>query len=369
MNISKRAAIAAALLATLVVPSFAHADGGGPVSAEIAQLSKRVDELLGSADARELAWGAYLSGSYGLTDRASTLTAVLIASLEDGSADSEHLRVALLDALIRLRAEVDPELLLALFKLGYRAEAIVLLVSAMPRSQSVLLELADGWLDHTEWTAACNMLAETRTPGLAALLLRDVEVSVTVLVTDDVGVGLGEGVGFGCGASYGIGCGASIPQGFPPLTYYDLTPYPERGVTVVAPGRNPVYMSTRNTPRSARVAASKGRASGNSRERLEYLAETLDTYINSIELNDEVSRTIVWSDAASFTSEVSGIRDEVVQAHGALKKRLVAAGLLTKADARAIGPKIEIIIEDRRGDPSEPLPSVPGQSVAGNDEE
>jgi hypothetical protein len=366
MNISKRTAVA--LLLTLLVSSFARADGPG--DAVYDELSTRVDDLLASSEARDIAWGAYLSGKLDLTGRAPVLATALALASEDESTESEYVRIALLDALIRLKADVEPELLLKLFKQGYRAETIILLVYAMPRSQAVLLDLADGWLDGTEWTAACNMLADAKTPGFAALLLRHVHVSVTVTVQDESTLGRGHGIGCGGGIRHGSLYPLVKPEGFPPLFYYSLSRYPHGGSTVIAPGREAVYMASQSYPApDPRTAATKAYSQGPSGDLLAYIAEMLNTSPEALELKDYVSRTVMWTDPATYVSDVNEIRSEIVRAHAALRKELVDASLMTKVEARAIAPNIEITVEDERGNRKPRLPRLPDQRVEEASEE
>jgi hypothetical protein len=310
--------------------------------------------LLKSKGNRERAWGAYLAGAHGLKEQAPALVELLAdPNLAGGGWEESVVRQAALDALIRLDAEVAAEKLLPLYQ-SSPDEVVILLARSPEQNREALLPLFVEETPTARWLAVGNLLAESRAPGFAARLLRELKIEVSLYVYDREGghnYGLGGGDGGGCGC----GCGGSRGEEFPPVSYYELTDDAERGATVAAPGRHVVYYVRKQFGRC------RGRLAGTydferDRLRVEYLAGLLNTTEEDLKLDARPLREIVCKDAAECRRAVVAVRDEIEQSYAALLSRLLEVNLLDASEAAELRPDIALDITDSREAKSFPLP-------------
>jgi HEAT repeat protein len=307
--------------------------------------------LLKSQGNRERAWGAYLAGTHGLKEHAPALVELLAdPNLAGGGWEESVVRQAALDALIRLDAEVPAEKLLPLYQ-SSPDEVVILLARSPEQNREALLPLFVEETPTARWLAVGNLLAESRAPGFAARLLRELKIEASLYVYDREG-GHNYGLGGGDGASCGCGGGGSGGGEFPPVSYYVLTDTAGRGATVAAPGRHVVYYVRRSFPCPCSGTYDFERDS----LRAEYLAGLLDTTEEDLKLDARPLREIVCKDAAECRRAVVAVRDEIEQSYAALLSRLLEVNLLDAAETAELRPDITLDITDSREAKSFPLP-------------
>ncbi|MDQ5839097.1 MAG: hypothetical protein M3379_20145 [Acidobacteriota bacterium] len=320
-------------------PSFLRP---GDVSEESARLLK-------SQENRERAWGAYLAGANGLKEQSAALVELLSDSNLGGGWEESLVRQAALDALIRLDAEVPSEKLLPLYQ-SSPEEVVILLARSPEQNRQALLPLFVADAPSVRWLAVGNLLAETRAPGFAARLLQELKIEASLYVYDREG---GHDYSMGGGGGCGCGRGVSREEGFPPISYYQLTEAPSRGATVIAPGRHVVYYT--RSP-FANCGGSYISDSERDRLRVEYLAGLLNTTEEDLKLDARPFREIVCRDARECRRAVAAVRDEIEGSHAALLRRLLEENLLDASEASGLKPDITLDINDSRDERSFPLP-------------
>jgi hypothetical protein len=322
------------------LPSFVRL---GDVRAEAAR-------LLHSESNRERAWGAYLAGQHGLKDQAPLLVELLAdPSIAGGGWEEGIVRQAALDSLIRLDAETDADKLLPLYQTS-PDEVIILLARSPQKNQAALLPLFVEEMPTARWLAVGNLLAETRAPGFAARLLKDLKINANVAVFDSDGPhGMNGGYGGGCGGGYGM---TVRNDEFPPVSYYSLTDNAERNATVVAPGRHVIYYLSRPFPGGSHGCELRDRDN----LRVEYLADLLNTSEEDLKFGAHLWREVVCKDAAQCRRAIAGVRDEISKSYDALLGRLLKESLLDPAEAGELKPDITLDIMDYRDKRMFPLP-------------
>ena len=321
----------------------AQTEGSAPPPFDVAEAAR----LLKSQGNRERAWGAYLSGAYGLKEHEPLLVALLEdPALAAGGWEESAARQAALDALIRLDAEVPAEVLRALPQ-QFTDEALILLARSPEKNSEALLEMFAG-LDNNGYSGACwlaagNLLAGVKARGFAARLLGGLKVEAYVAVLDaDGSHGLGGGDGGGCGGGSDFGGYGD----FPPVGYYWLTHEASRGAVVVAPGKRPVFYV-----RSLHMGGVGCYPLPPQTDlvRVEYLAALLDTTEGALGFDARPSFTVICKGASECRRELAGVRGRIVQSYAGVVERLSEKGLLDGgADAPAAPPMTFTLYDERR---------------------
>jgi hypothetical protein len=362
-----RKLLACAALLCVVWAGAAAQDGAGEVAEPVAArgpnaaTEAEAERLLQSAESRDRAWGAYFAGHLGLKGQAPRLVELLDdPALAGGRFEDNYVRQSVLDALIRLDAEVPADKLLPLYAQS-PDEVVILLARSLQENGAALLSLFADELPSDRWVAVGNLLAEARVPGFAARLLRGLKIEARVLVFDSEGShGVGSAGGSGCGSGCGIG-GGRLPEGLPPVSYYTLSAYAGHGRVVVLPGRHPVYYLRTNFQR---LGASACPITDRDGLRVEYLADLLNTTEESLGLDPRPWREVVCADERGCRRALAGVRDGIVASHAALLRRLVADDLLDPAEAPELRPDITLDVTDSRDRRTFPLPdSMKGVKV------
>ena len=339
------------LCVTLLLLTNASAAGQAIADTSPTPFSPAADaeRLLKSQVNFDRAWGAYVVGRHGLKEHASLLVGLLEdPNLAAGGLEATFVRQAALDALIRLDAEVPAETLLALHGLA-PDEVIILLARAPHQNHQTLLSLFVDGSPAANWLAVGNLLAEMRAPGFAARLLAGLKINASVYVYDYEGQR-----GYGAGANGGCGCGVEpTPEGFPPVSFYDLTTTVIRGAVVVAPGRHTVYY--RRVP--WRGCSNGPGWTQRDDHRVEYVAELLGTTEEELKLEASPFREIVCNEERQCRRSLAAVRDEVVGGYADALTRLLAAELLDPAEAAGLKPDITLQLNDLRDRRPFPLPS------------
>jgi hypothetical protein len=323
-----------------------------------AEVKNRVDRLIQSASNMDRAWGAYLIGEYGLNEFAPALIEFLNPNQLAPEWETEFVYLAVLDSLIRLRISVPSDSLLPLYK-RFPSETLIILARSPSENGDALLSIAEQPGREVCWIAACNLLAESKTPGFAAFLLKSVKIKVDIAVSDVCCKGYGIG-----GSSASIGCGVfQVPDGFPPIALYQLIQEPKRDAVVVAPGAHPVFYERRVIEAGVtnqRWMSVSDHSVQRDRYCLEYLAALLDQSASELELRETYSKSILWSGIQRYKVEVISLRELVAGNFERLKKQCVERNLLSESEAEVLRPNLIITVRDLRENKTPQLPEISG---------
>jgi len=317
------------------------------------ELIDRVAARLESASPVDRAWGAYLAQKNGLKQFIPNLIETLQTLAGDESPDDGLVTLAVIDSLIQLEADVPADVIMSL-KPRFTDHKVILLAPNPLANKDALLELMRNNSNEI-WRAAGNLLAEAKAPGLAALLLNRLHISISVVVVDP-------GTGGGRGWSGGGGCGdglIAVPSEYPPIGFYGLSEHPSRGNIVLAPGPKTIYYY--------RVVVNSGAQTGwgncstvldYDQAVIEYLAMLLGTVPDQVGLKSSESFSEEWRGGAALTRRLRQIRADVTAKYHSVVSRLTEANLLTEPEAKELVPHIEIEVTDLRTYKSVPLPET-----------
>src|SRR5262245_33931613 len=291
-----------------------------------AEAKEKVSRLIGSASNRDRAWAAYLIGQYELKEYAPALIDLLDSTPLDPPAENAFVRLATLDSLIRLRMNVPSDRVMPLYK-SFPDQVLIILAMSVVESRDALLSVAQEPGREVCWVAAFNLLTESKAPGLAAVLLKDVKIKIDIAVSEG-NKGYVSGGLWSC-VSDGVWM---TPDGFPPTALYKLIDTPKRDAVVIAPGAHPVFYERQTVEPSVSNQRGFGAVDNGvdrDRYRLEYLAALLDQHIEELRLREKYYHSFTWAGAERYIREVARIREGVIKDSDELKKRLVEKGLLS----------------------------------------
>ncbi|MCU0724200.1 MAG: hypothetical protein MUE73_00175 [Planctomycetes bacterium] len=346
---------------------------------------------LASPEPREVAWGARFAGETGLREAVPGLLAVL--RREAGAEldrESLFLRATVLDALIRLGAEVPAADLLPHAK-DLLVPAVVIALSRRPADHRPELsrlfdELETG--DPDAWLAAGNLLFALRAPEFAARLLGRLRMDLRVRVFSDDKPCLEPG-GSVTGCSY-----ADVPEGWPPLAVYKLGGPPPSDWPaslppllprfLVADGIRPIFARRVGGERVWFCCAGDG--TDRDECRAEWLAELLRGArakpgkddvrrrrwwrLRPLDLPLDLgppARIVVdvrWTGRQPFLRQVRAEEEALRATFRDGVRHLAAAGVLTREEGRALRPEVRVTVDDRRTDRRAPLPPLAPLSAA-----
>lgn len=327
-------------------------------TAKIQELTGEVERLFASPLANERAWAAYLVAKYNLREFEPEVVKLLEPELPPYGGDEYYLRLVVLDSLIQMKTVIPGEQLADQFK-TLPAQTLILLSMDPKGNGSTLLALMQEEKDMIPWLAMGNLLAETKAPGFAALLLRDLETQITVMVWDEANHG---GIIGSMGSSLGCG-GEGIRSllGFPPIATYGLTHVARRGSSVLSAGMHPIYYFRVDPDDTGRVHESASyqhiRRDLNP-YRMDYIAGLLDTRAGELALQLNPSFNVMWTGDESYRKDLARIRAAVETQFENLKARLVEKGALTSSES--LDSKLKAIwrVSDSRGNKTQPLPPL-----------
>ena len=302
-------------------------------------------ERLASTEPSELAWGAYLAAERQQKDLIPAILPLL-------KLDNSGVRLAAIDALIRLDADV-PEQDLAPLLDGYWLDSTLILLSKDPKKHaSFLMSLLDREMEGRQWDALNSILLAAPPPGYAARLLKDLTLGFTVCVQFEnpcPGRMVVDGVPF-------LRRPPESPAGFPPQSVYMVGSEAQGVPSSLAAG--PHALSYARTGYRSPYAVSTSWPPDRDGYRWLYLtllagfdAQSLDAKLpDSIQVFPWTSPGRFQGEAANFLNSVRGRVSRVRQA-------LIARGLLTAQDART-GPTFEVHVLDQRANYPGPLPPI-----------
>ncbi len=189
---------------------------------------------LNSTEPRDIAWGAYVAGTYHETSAIPQLQRILFTSSRALDGERAAMIDAVLDALIQLSATVPASILRSYFE--RRPVQTLLLLAHTPDRDPVLVALlADA--TGSRWYGIANLLLRDTESGLAVRLLSALTLRLNIEVRDDH-LYSGRGMGSSVGCWDGIGVN---PPHFPPRAVYRLTSAAQPGALLLADGPRPVY--------------------------------------------------------------------------------------------------------------------------------
>jgi hypothetical protein len=132
-----------------------------------------------------------------------------------------------------------------------------------------------------------------------------------------------------------------------------------RSKTSLVNGVHPAYYqrSINNFYRSG----SESSCPGTDRDeiRADYLATLLNSGPNHIPIPSQVTRSIIWTDSATYLSEVSQFITDEQTLFRETGQRLESAGLISDAEGSASRPTLEVTITDARQTKLPELPRLP----------
>jgi hypothetical protein len=294
--------------------------------------------MLESSDPRVQAWGAWYAGRLLFKDCAPRLERLVEGNLEmTGWPQLAVLDIAL-DALIELEAGPAPELLLKIHP-QRPVQALILLGRLGADGEGALLKLLNEAQGYS-WFAAANLLHRRKARGFAALVLRDLELTARIVVSEDGKHGTGSGGGSG-GAGDG---GQGFAPGYPPWAHYAPRTSAAPGVAVLAAGPTTVYYERVVAP-AGQSPAGSGHILGNPamEDRLAFF-ERLGPQLQADEM-----LSVAWRGERALKAEtdqfVGGIRTKYQQFIAALTD----SEWLTADEAAALSePRIRIEMVDLR---------------------
>jgi hypothetical protein len=321
-------------------------------------------DWLQHGDARQRAWAAYWIGR----DRRGQEIPELIDALnkyetspQAGSSDwtdDDLATLVMLDSMIQLKANVPPDLALALYS-KFRVRALLLLARSDRDARDALLAVMDEAKSRTEWLAAADLLAENPPPGFAARLLKNISIQMTIFV-------LSPGVGAGGGGSASDCAGSTLSAlraEWPPVMTYWLWTNQAVGSELLVGGENPVYWQRKlnrdyafaEQPPSDCGTPSNVSPADLSRDLIgQLLGEKKDDF--ALQLNPVVSLT--WSSPQAYLNDATSFVLKQAEILHSAEDGLQTRGLLTDDEAAFNQPPLNVRLMDERDGDKVPLPDL-----------
>ena len=339
-----------ALLAVLLVvlaPAIAPAQTPGEILAR-----------LGSEEMSERAWGAYLAGKENLREAVPFLVEILRTERPGRDREGRHYFENVLDALIRLEAQVPPDALRPWLDAGYGPALI--LASRDPAAHAApLLQLfaKTGEKLYPYSIAVGNLLARQPPPGFTIQLLERIPLDLFVTVRDP-----GAFVGRGRSRSLSVRSGdglVRIPEGFPPRVIYQLTVDGKAdGAALLADGPRPVFY-VREEYASDTGFGSSHRPADSPEASLEWLAALLVRPTKDPTLATSRSVHVDWAGPDDYRNQVGRARDALLTSWFAVVRECFDRGLVSRAEALAYQPKVDLDVGDLRKEKTDLPPLTP----------
>ena len=268
----------------------------------------------------------------------------------------------LLDDAIRRKIALPDDLIAGRDGDYQHRDAYILLMAAHPADHgATLLRWFTGRDDESEWAALCAGLTAIRAPGFAAELLRELNITVDIVVVVP-GNGGGGGSRFAGRSGDGV---LTVPAGFPADVGWHLTLDQEKGDACMAAAPLPVY--ARRTVYAPGVHGIGSHTNIPDRDpvRLHAISMIMGTTVDALPLQSTVSTEIPWTTADAYAAAVVKLRGEIAEHWAALADRLVDMDLLTRGERAGLSLKTQEEITDLRGNAAPTLPVVPAQDAAG----
>jgi hypothetical protein len=299
--------------------------------------------LLESPDSKDQTWGAWLAGQGKVRDAASLLQRIVEKQITAANASTVNPPLdTALDALIQLEAKVPPAFILMIYK-KRPAQALVLLSKFGSERNALLLDLGEH-ANGAELLAIVNMLIEHRTPGTAALLLKNLKIYSSLVLVDEGSQDPGEAM-VGTPTFMIAGDPAA---GHPPLAYYWLTDEPRRGDIVLALGPRSIFYQRVLSPPGVTPEVAMFGVNFDMKDRLRYIS-VLAGQDFQMPLNTEQLRSVIRRGKGSPDADIREFRQEIVRLYSMLVRALAERNLLTSEEATTLAePMIKLDVRDLR---------------------
>ncbi len=304
-------------------------------------------QLLASNEAIEMAWGAYLAGE----DQQRSLIPSILPLLKY---ENSGVRLAAIDALMRLDADVPEEDLASLLG-GYWLDSALIFLSKDPQKHaSFLMGLLDHEMGVREWDALNGILLTAPPPGYAARLLRDLTLRFTVCAPSKTRCPNKVMV---AAPPYRL-VSPDNPPGFPPQSLYivENAAHGVPAVLVASPravtyGRAAYQAYYWSSPDGSELADRDAL-------RWNYLALLAGTSPRDAGTQiPESVRNFHWKGPARYRADTANflksIRDRVTR----LRRALIVGGLLTAEESQS-GPKFEVQVLGQWDSAATVLPEI-----------
>jgi hypothetical protein len=317
----------------------------------------------GDRKKQQQAWDAYRAGKS--LDRGAVPRLTEMIRHVPKRKDQERCLVvrAAFDALIRLGAPVPTKILGPHLRGPFRTQALILVARHAADHTDTLLETFDVMTAKTMGPfgiAVGNLLCSAKVPGFAPRLVRRVEMKLKIVVADErtsIGLGGGRSGGFGDGLLL-------VPEGYPPTVFYKLSTLKKLESVLVADGPHPVYYERRER-KGRHLGVGGGGFDRNTQDLVrEWLGVLVGRKASDLGIPEKRNLSIAYESPEHFTAEAKAARDRLLANHGKLVKALVAKNLVSEAEAKALKPRLNITVDDRRKKKDPPLPKFPAPAKA-----
>lgn len=317
------------------------------------RVSARLRTDLGSPVARTVARAASEIARRRLVDHVPAVLRGLKTWSTRRDPEAAVVCLFLLDALVVTDAVVPAAALRPLLR-GVTATAAFVLLARAPRVNELDLfasfkrRPADGRRRDLRWVAEGNLMCTLRTPGFAAILLRDLAWSLTIEVVD-AGAAAGPVAPAGALPTVAVGSWLGGREGFPPLPAWSLLPA-HRGSQLLAPGE--LGVACRRDLVTATARCEVGGLEAADALRAAWLGRLAD----GPPLPAARVRRVVFTGEAAFVAEVERHRSELLADRRRALAALRAAGALTLAEVVAANRPVAVVLRDLRARAAGPLP-------------
>jgi len=324
------------------------------------RLLPEVTTRLGAKEAATVAWGGYLAQRFGLQEAVGDLRKTLVVWQDTKGREADFVRLALLDALLRLDADVPANELTPHLRGRASTPALLLLARRPALNAAALLEYFDilsGYhedrIAHPDWLATGHLLAANKSHGFAASLIRQLDFHLLVCVREP-GNNSGREMPLPGSTISGLSCGScDVLNGFPPVAWYELTTSGSSGMLLVAAGEPSVFAL--RTEHRHQFNYSSPLEKSASEARWSWFKSLVDPE----PLAQERAADVRFHSATEFLREVAYVRELFQQDFRAGLAQLVKSGALTKVEADAAVFQPEVSVSDLRVGPREALPTIP----------
>jgi hypothetical protein len=328
------------------------------------QVAVRLEkEWLQANDPRLVSWGAYLVAKDSRRELIPDLIEQMDLSRIDPAAagPDRYLKgrtaalAAVLDALIRLEAQVPPDRLMKLHGPDFVAQKLILLARS-PGNTAALQEILESSMVITvEFVVAADLLAAHPPPGFTNSIIERFQPNATIHVTDGKTSG-NRGPG-GCGCAGDFGPPSPVDQSWPKIRSYGLS---LEGGTLFAPGVHAGYYWTVEEGQSPPSLANRACiAPCHEKEMLQGLLASLAQMTpKEFPLHHDANVEIRYQSPASYRTQLRAILKGLDSDFERVVSAYLRQGFLTPAEAEPL--KLQVwIVDERQGKPARPLPRPP----------
>lgn len=316
--------------------------------------SKKIIEGILSKGSISSAWNAYYAGKLGVDEAVPALLELIDRENQRDPGPVPPVKKAALDALIRLDADVPFELLRVGLHADYTAETLILLARDPEINMEALFDLMDfGPVNGQHWWAAAGILASIEPIGLAARLLPEVRLSLSVAVRDPGSEEFNHYIeGYGSGGRWG-----STGTIFPPRPTYVFSTEPEKGAVVLQAKPVVIYFQRTEGAKGGITAGGTGPMT-RTEFALSFILAMIDGPKDDLLQESEHRREVDWIDEKDCRKKICAELDQLRSRFGRLVSTLREQGLLAPGACEDLKLEIKLRIQDVRENKIPPLPEI-----------